>query len=643
MRTRFEAFFSRVLMNGLVGCVVLMGTIGSAADKNTSTPPEEHLLFRESFEDGDGDSPTNWSQGKTIPGVTYVWDRESGFESQCSLGFAKSVDRYFPVAKWARHIPRTGTLPAISVSAMVKAENAGKAILDVSFLDENGKFLGHRWVGYIGIKQPGDAALTHDWKKYSGTVAIDPKAVTLVIGLQMYGPGQVRFDQVEARYAESVPEPETPEPVADEEPDPDLLKRGILLSDGFEQGDKRPRGWMQGAAVPGVTYVWDKETASEGKRSLSLMKSANRYFPIAQWERTLRHTGKHSGLKLSVQVKAAAASKAIVDVAFIDKAGKWIRHDWVSYIGAKQAGAPPVSHDWKEYTGSVAIPPKSAKIQFGLQIYGPGRVWFDRLHVQYADTVERPQSKPASPVPTLKSSKERTSVVPESAIRVNVTDSAAGHYLLIAPEIDADTAPDQGYGLVIVLSGGAGTADFHPFVRKIHQYALNNTFLVAQPLAVRWHEKQQIVWPTGKSPVAQMKFNTEALVGAVIKDVAAKHTLNSRRVYILGWSSGGPAAYATLLQSQTPVAGGLIAMSVFKPKFLPTLDNARDRRFYLLHSPDDPVCPYRMAAAAREVLKQEGAIVALADYPGGHGWRGDVFGNIRAGIKWLDEAKAEDR
>jgi hypothetical protein len=28
-------------------------------------------------------------------------------------------------------------------------------------------------------------------------------------------------------------------------------------------------------------------------------------------------------------------------------------------------------------------------------------------------------------------------------------------------------------------------------------------------------------------------------------------------------------------------------------------------------------------------------------YEGGHGWRGDVFGMIRAGVQWLDEQTAK--
>ena len=32
----------------------------------------------------------------------------------------------------------------------------------------------------------------------------------------------------------------------------------------------------------------------------------------------------------------------------------------------------------------------------------------------------------------------------------------------------------------------------------------------------------------------------------------------------------------------------------------------------------------------------------LAEYEGGHGWQGDVFGNIKAGVDWLEEGAKSD-
>lgn len=202
-------------------------------------------------------------------------------------------------------------------------------------------------------------------------------------------------------------------------------------------------------------------------------------------------------------------------------------------------------------------------------------------------------------------------------------------------EIPDDDLRNSGYGLMIVMPGGDGSADFHPFVKRIQQFALPKGYLVAQPVAVKWTPDQRIVWPTIKNSVKGQKFSTEQFVEAVIDDVAKQVAqrngkLHPQKIYTLSWSSSGPAAYAISLTSKR-VRGSLIAMSVFKPRQLPPIKKAKGHAYYLLHSREDRVCPYRMAEQAAKVLSRADAEVTLVPYEGGHGWHGDVFGNIRTG------------
>jgi predicted esterase len=44
-----------------------------------------------------------------------------------------------------------------------------------------------------------------------------------------------------------------------------------------------------------------------------------------------------------------------------------------------------------------------------------------------------------------------------------------------------------------------------------------------------------------------------------------------------------------------------------------------------------------MARSAKEQLCEKGTDVKLETYPGGHGWRGNVFGALRGGVSWLEE------
>jgi predicted esterase len=211
-------------------------------------------------------------------------------------------------------------------------------------------------------------------------------------------------------------------------------------------------------------------------------------------------------------------------------------------------------------------------------------------------------------------------------------------YFLVEPPKGAE-APKKGYGLVVVLPGGDGSADFHPFVKRIYKNAVPQGYVLAQPVAVKWTDGQKIVWPTDKNRVEGMKFTTEEFIDAVIKDVGGKYKLNPGRAFTLTWSSSGPAAYAASLKSDK-VTGSFIAMSVFKPDLLPPLDKAKGHAYFLYHSPDDRVCPFRMAEQAVKELEKGGATVKLATYEGGHGWRGNLYGDIREGLEWLEKNHA---
>ncbi len=408
-----------------------------------------------------------------------------------------------------------------------------------------------------------------------------------------------------------------------EEPAPD-----VLIADSFESGTAAPEGWKQGAAVPGVTYVYDHRVAADGERSLSLQKSANRYFPIAGWSRLFPHDSDKPVIKVAAKVKAAKANKAVIDVVFLDASDMWISHEWVAYIGQQESNDPPATHDWKTYGGALEIPPGTKQIGIAFQIYGPGKVWFDDLEARYFDSLAaaKADDTPESTTTPKSIESDNAAVEMPSPIELQTASGGAVQYLLIPPGDDAEKPP-AGYPLLLVLPGGDGSADFHPFIRGIHEQALDGRFIVAQPLT------PQIVWPTRFS--IERQGTTEESIAAIIDDLARHYEIDRDDVLALGWSSSGPAVYATLLQEDSPLAGALIAMSVFKPDQLPSVGNATGRRVYLLHSPEDAVCPYGMAQDAERQLTSAGAHVILVDYAGGHGWHGAVYDHIRAGIDWL--------
>ncbi len=218
-------------------------------------------------------------------------------------------------------------------------------------------------------------------------------------------------------------------------------------------------------------------------------------------------------------------------------------------------------------------------------------------------------------------------------------DSAHQRYFLIGPE-EGVQAPKRGFALLVALPGGDGSAEFHPFVKRIVENTLDKEWIAAQPVAVRWTEAQQIVWPTAKVRAEKMAFTTEEFVEAVIADVKGAHAVDASRIFLLAWSSSGPAAYSLSLLPKKSPTGFYIAMSVFRPDKLPDLDEAKGEAYFLDHSPDDQVCPYPMAQDAEKRLSKKGAKVKLVPYAGGHGWHGDLYGRLRQGWSWLEENRS---
>lgn len=421
-----------------------------------------------------------------------------------------------------------------------------------------------------------------------------------------------------------------------------------LLENGdCEAGQRSPDRWEKGAPISGVEYRWAEDVGFESRRSLALHKTIDKFFPIAQWTQTLAHEGDATRLHVGALIKAAAVHKALLDVQFLGSEDSW-SHAWAAYVGAHSNGDPAVTHDWQWYSGVVAIPPGTRELRIGLQMYGPGEVWFDRVSARYV-----PGSTPLSDatqvipidaarrgeLPATASKDPTASADLEASVEDRmIDDDPRRRYLLNRPR--ASKPPSTGYRLLVVLPGGTGSADFQPFVSRIAREALNDEYAVAQVVAPVWSDTDdRIIWPTKQLPDPRMKFSTEELVQDVIADVKRHLKVDDRHVYALGWSSGGPPVYALALLKDSPIRGAFVAMSVFKNLNLPSLKTARKQAFYLLHSPEDWIS-IEHAEDAEKRLGKAGASVTLQSYAGGHGWHGDVYGMIRTGVRWLEDNRA---
>ncbi len=207
-------------------------------------------------------------------------------------------------------------------------------------------------------------------------------------------------------------------------------------------------------------------------------------------------------------------------------------------------------------------------------------------------------------------------------------------FFLFGPK-PLDVEPEKGYGVVLVLPGGDGGEGFREWVRERYDDWVDAGWVFAQPVAPVWVPDQTPVWPTATSPLKGAAFTTEDFVAAVVDEVGTQVRIDRRRVLAVSWSSSGPACWRLLSTKASPIAGHLIAMSVFHPKELEPLSSAKGRPLFLLHSPTDDRCPIAMAERGRDAARKAGLEVEWATYEGGHGWAGDSETIARRALRWL--------
>lgn len=196
-------------------------------------------------------------------------------------------------------------------------------------------------------------------------------------------------------------------------------------------------------------------------------------------------------------------------------------------------------------------------------------------------------------------------------------------------------------GVVVMLPGGDGGADFQNWCEHLHATIVPDDVITAQLIAPEWDGAQfdRLVWPTEASPWAGMGFSTEAFLGAVIDDLAGDFGVDRERVAVLGWSSGGPPAYAAAMDADgAAAAGAVVLMSVFDASALPDPAGAAGRRVGIVHSPEDFI-EIGVPERAMGVLSEAGAETRLWTYPGGHGWHGRTLEAARAALAWVLEER----
>jgi len=265
------------------------------------------------------------------------------------------------------------------------------------------------------------------------------------------------------------------------------------------------------------------------------------------------------------------------------------------------------------------------------------RGWWEKNRSRYGkETAQLRVAVPKQPEVTQPDaeSKADADVADVPAVNFAAEYDNQKRYTLIGLRKDEPSTP---YKVLVVLPGGDGQAGSRDFLRRVYKNSLSPEWVLVQVIAPRWDAAQadEVVWPTRLTPYAGAAFNTETLLEAVLADLKGRTKIDPQQVYLMAWSSGGPAAYTMMMGEQTPFKGALIAMSVMQRAKPSDWAKTKDRRFWLYQSPDDNVTPMKHAEDSAAMLKRNGARVELATYPGGHGWQGEVYPAIKSALDWL--------
>jgi hypothetical protein len=221
--------------------------------------------------------------------------------------------------------------------------------------------------------------------------------VTLLCAVAFAGASALAFQGSEKRGEPAAQAPTGKQADAGKDQSKSLLTNG-----GFEEGDPKkgdtPDGWKTGGVTwgpwrsvqaPGnVEYRWDRKVAHQGQASLYPKKKVQGFRPpYGQWHQEVKRTGTSPRIKVSAFVQAKKATKAVLEVQFLDKNGnsQWLGRNWAVYIGARNEGDPPATHDWTRYEGIVEIPEGTENFNIAAQIDGPGELRIDDIEAEYTD------------------------------------------------------------------------------------------------------------------------------------------------------------------------------------------------------------------------------------------------------------------
>jgi phospholipase/carboxylesterase len=198
------------------------------------------------------------------------------------------------------------------------------------------------------------------------------------------------------------------------------------------------------------------------------------------------------------------------------------------------------------------------------------------------------------------------------------TPSASLHYL-----VRPAAAPTGKTPLILLLHGvGSNEKDLFSFADRLpSEYLVVSARgpVVLGSDSFAWY---RVDFSTG-APVADVRQAeaSRAELVAFIDYLAQRYTIDTQRVYLVGFSQGAIMSYSIALTRPDKVAG-IAAMSgrlleEVKPH-IATQESLKPLHVYIAHGTDDRVLPVGYARDAAAFLKTLGITPTYREYPEGH-------------------------
>jgi phospholipase/carboxylesterase len=222
----------------------------------------------------------------------------------------------------------------------------------------------------------------------------------------------------------------------------------------------------------------------------------------------------------------------------------------------------------------------------------------------------------------------------------------------ILPHISVETSPSPRYSIIWLHGLGADGEDFVPIaeeinlpvaVRYIFPHAPKRPVTLNGGFVMRaWYdisENDLVATQKNNSSPKQDATGIHASQAEIDKLIAQEQQrgIPSAHIFLAGFSQGGVIALQTGLRYQEPL-GGILALSTYLAlaDTLPAEASiaAKSTPIFMAHGRNDPIVPYALGKASREILVQQGYHPDWHEYPMQHSVCQNEVSDIKA---WLSQ------